>query len=116
MKHVICHYCKKKVKDRDELVTASNWFRIKPFHYKCFKEQEQEITVSINAWNPVNGPAGNLSFIIMFVLAVWMLFTDTLGMIGDLIGLVALYPVFLRILSFVLIELTLPKISTRKKR
>lgn len=116
LKNVVCHYCKKEVKDRDNLVTASNWFRIKAFHYNCFKEQEQDTKLSVNSWNPVNGGAGNVSFAIMLALAVWMLFTNTLGFIGDLIGILALYPIFLRFLSLIFIESTLPKFSSDKQR
>ncbi|MBM7551206.1 hypothetical protein [Thalassobacillus pellis] len=116
MKHILCHYCKKEIKDRDELVTASNWFRLRPFHYVCFQKKESETSLSIKSWKPVNGTTGNISAALMLLLALWMLFTDSLGAVGDLIGIIAIYPVGLRLLSLMFIELTLPKISPDKTR
>ncbi|MFD2924451.1 hypothetical protein [Halobacillus naozhouensis] len=110
-----CRYCYKPIRDRDELVTASNWFRIKPYHYKCFQEVEQETKTITGTWTPINGYAGLITVLIMLALSVWMLSTNTLGQLGNLIGLLALYPVFLRVVSFAWIESKLPKFVENKK-
>lgn len=107
----ICKYCKKEIKDRDELVTASNWFRVRPFHYRCFQKLEQETSAMWLAWTPVNGPSGNVTVLLMLVLAIWMLVTNTLGLIGDLIGILALYPILLRLISLFSIENKIPKVK-----
>ncbi|MFC7062717.1 hypothetical protein [Halobacillus seohaensis] len=105
----VCRYCFKEIRDRDELVTASNWFRIRPFHYRCFELVEEDTKTIAGTWKPINGRAGLVNVFLMLVLAVWMLTTGTLGVIGDLLGFLALYPILLRVLSFVLIESRLPK-------
>ncbi|WP_077624440.1 hypothetical protein [Sediminibacillus massiliensis] len=110
MKPTICRYCHKEIKNRDELVTASNWLRIHPFHYVCFNKKDKETATIHTAWRPVNGTAGNITFLIMLVLAIWMLATNTWGIIGDLIGLVALGRVMVRVASFLWIERKLPKV------
>lgn len=112
----ICRYCYKEIQDRDELVTASNWFRVRPFHYRCFELVEQGTRTIAGTWTPVNGRAGLVTVILMVVLALVLLATDLLGGIGDLIGLLALYPVLLRALSYFIFEIKLPKYVENKRR
>ncbi|SFJ61131.1 hypothetical protein SAMN04487936_10357 [Halobacillus dabanensis] len=112
----ICRYCYKEIQDRDELVTASNWFRIRPFHYRCFELVEQDTRTIAGSWSPVNGRVGLITVALMVVLAVVLLTTDLLGGIGDVIGLLALYPVLLRALSYFLFEIKLPKYVENKRR
>ncbi|MFD1017618.1 hypothetical protein [Thalassobacillus hwangdonensis] len=112
---IICHYCKKKIVDRDELITGARWFKVKPFHMKCFGQLEEETAVFVKSWKPLNGIPGNTSFLIMLAIFLWMFLTDQFGYVGDIIGAVSLYPIGLRILSFLLIESTLPKISPEKE-
>ncbi|WP_181349325.1 hypothetical protein [Thalassobacillus sp. CUG 92003] len=109
MKSNICRYCYKEIRDRDELITASNWFRLRPFHYRCFELLEQDTRTIAGNWSPVNGSAGNVTTVLMTILAVWMLATNALGLIGDLLGIIALYPILLRVLSFFVYEMKLPK-------
>jgi hypothetical protein len=108
MRHILCKYCYKEVENRDQLVTASNWFRIKPFHYVCFQEIEKETKMVWNSWTPVNGISGNISFMLLSALSVWMLTTHTFGYAGDMLGVIALYPVALRLLSLFFIEMHIP--------
>ncbi|MCP3032414.1 hypothetical protein LF817_13885 [Halobacillus sp. A1] len=115
MRTQVCRYCYKEIRDRDELVTASNWFRIRPFHYRCFDLVEQETSTIAGTWKPINSRASLISVVLMLVLSVWMFATDTLGFVGDLIGLIALYPVVLRTISFVWIESRLPKFIENKR-
>lgn len=112
----ICRYCYKEIQDRDELVTASNWFRIRPFHYRCFELVEQDTRTIAGAWSPINGRVGLITVVLMVVLAVVLLTTELLGGIGDLIGLLALYPVLLRVFSYLLFEIKLPKYVKNKRR
>lgn len=115
MSKILCHYCKREVRDQDELITASKTFRLKPFHYQCFQEQEKETTSQRALWIPVNGVSGNVIFLLMLALATWMLFTDAFHYLGDLIGFIALYPVILRVLSYFIYEIRLPKLDPNKK-
>jgi hypothetical protein len=112
----ICRYCYKEIQDRDELVTASKWFRIRPFHYRCFELMEQDTRTIVGTWTPINGRVGLLNVVLMVVLSVVLLTTDVLGGIGDLIGLLALYPVLLRTLSYFIFEIRLPKYVENKRR
>ncbi|MFQ3543418.1 hypothetical protein Q7A53_04980 [Halobacillus rhizosphaerae] len=115
MKPIICRYCSKEIRDRDELVTASNWFRIRPYHFRCFSLLEQDTKTVAGAWTPINGRTGLVTVLIMVVLSIVMLGTSLLGGIGDLIGILALYPVLLRLISFITIESRLPKFVEDKK-
>ncbi|WP_173917081.1 hypothetical protein [Halobacillus sp. Marseille-Q1614] len=115
MKTKMCRYCYKPIRDRDELVTASSWFRIRPFHYRCFELVEQDMRTIAGTWTPVNGRAGMGTVIVMVLLSIWMLTTTTLGAIGDLIGVLALYPVLLRVVSFLIFERPLPKYIENKR-
>lgn len=112
----ICRYCFKKIQDRDQLVTASNWFRIRPYHYRCFELLEQDTRTIAGAWTPINGRVGLVTVFLMLVLSIVLLFTNLLGRIGDLVGFLALYPVLLRILSFFIFEMHLPKYVENKNR
>lgn len=117
MKDIVCKYCNKKINNRDELVTASILFNVKPFHYACFQKVTRETVISWTAWKPLNTATGVISMVIMLVLSIILLGTDLLADrttykdidIGNIIGIIALYPLALRIVSFVLYESRLPK-------
>ncbi|MGP4061866.1 hypothetical protein [Halobacillus sp. H74] len=112
----VCRYCYKEIQDRDELITASNWFRVRPYHYRCFDLLEQDTMTIAGTWTPVNGRAGLITVILMVIFAAALSMTDFLGSIGDLIAILALYPIFLRIFSFVVFESRLPKYAENKRR
>ncbi|MEQ6376910.1 hypothetical protein RZN22_06310 [Bacillaceae bacterium S4-13-58] len=116
-KDVVCKYCNKKINNRDELVTASALFKVQPFHYVCFQKVTKETTISWTAWKPLNTVTGVISMVLMIVLSVILLGTDLLADrtkykdldLGNIIGIIALYPLLLRIISFGLYESRLPK-------
>ncbi|GGF16667.1 hypothetical protein GCM10010954_14090 [Halobacillus andaensis] len=110
----VCRYCYKQIRDRDELVTASNWFRVRPYHYRCFQLLEEDTSTVAGTWTPINGRVGLITVALMLALSIWMLTTDTLHSIGDLLGVLALYPVLLRVISFLFIESRLPKYIENK--
>ncbi|KHE72220.1 hypothetical protein [Halobacillus sp. BBL2006] len=112
----ICRYCYKEIQDRDELVTASNWFRVRPYHYRCFELLEQDTKTIAGTWTPVNGVTGIITIMLMLILSVVMFTTNILGGIGDLLGILAFYPVFLRIFSYFVFEIRLPKYIENKRR
>ncbi|MBN8237246.1 hypothetical protein JF544_18530 [Halobacillus kuroshimensis] len=116
MKSNMCRYCYKEIKDRDELVTASSWFRLRPYHYQCFEKLVQDTRTVAGVWKPVNGLTGSVNLLVMLILAVGLLGTDLLGSIGDIIGVIALYPLFLRLLSYMIFERPLPKLAPEKQR
>ncbi|SDK48616.1 hypothetical protein [Sediminibacillus albus] len=109
MKQLTCRYCGKTIQKRDQLITASNWLRVRPYHYVCFSEVEKEASTIYNNWTPVNVAAANITSLIMAVLAGWLLFVDTWGLIGDLIGALAFYRVLIRLFSYFFIEINVPK-------
>lgn len=113
MESVYCRYCYKDIEEQDELVTATNFFRIRPYHFLCFQEVEQETIATVRSWKPLNGPAGNITIIVMLLLAAVMTFTNLLGEVGNLIGVFALYPILIRVLSFFIFEIRVP--SKKKK-
>ncbi|RWZ55296.1 hypothetical protein EQV77_11670 [Halobacillus fulvus] len=116
MKTNRCRYCYKDIRDRDELVTASNWFRVRPFHYRCFELLEQDTRTIAGTWNPVNGTTGLVTVVLMLILAVVMLTTNILGFVGDILGFLALYPILLRAFSYLVYEMRLPKYVDNKPR
>lgn len=109
MKSLICPYCKKPIEKRDQLVTVSNLFRIRPYHYVCYQKVEQETKTIWSFWTPLNGMVGNIRFIILLSLALWFLLTDSLGLGGELIGVISLYNVMIHVTSFFLYEKKVPK-------
>lgn len=116
VKSNMCRWCYKEIRDRDELVTASSWFRLRPYHYQCFEKLEQETRTIAGVWKPVNGVTGSVNVFVMLILAVVLLATDLLDGVGDIIGVIALYPLFLRLLSYVIYERPLPKFAPEKQR
>lgn len=112
----MCRYCYKEIRDRDDLVTASNWFRIRPYHYRCFEKMEQDTKTIAGTWTPINGRVGLITVLLMAVLSGLMLLTDLLGGIGDLLGVLALYPILLRVLSYFVFEMPLPKLADDKRK
>jgi len=108
MDSVYCRYCFKDIHDRDELVTATNWFRIRPYHYRCFEEVEQETIATVLTWKPLNGPMGNITFTILLAFVGLMALTDLFGEIGNLLGALSLYPIIIRILSVFIYEVRVP--------
>jgi len=116
MTSVYCRYCYKDIKDRDELVTATNYLRIRPYHYRCFEEVEQETFATVRSWKPINGPMGNIAFVILLIFVGIMALTDVFEEIGNLLGALALYPIILRVLSFFMYELRVPVQKSEKKK
>ncbi|KGX90756.1 hypothetical protein N781_06500 [Pontibacillus halophilus JSM 076056 = DSM 19796] len=111
MRPVFCKYCSKPIDDRDELITATNYARIYPYHYLCYQELEQETTTVQRVWKPLNDGLGTYIAFLMLILSGWFAFTDTLGAVGDIIAALSLYPIGLRVLSFFLYELRVPNQS-----
>lgn len=100
----ICRYCFKKIKHRDELVTASRWGNVKPFHYLCYQEIQKETKVSWLSWKPLNGMEGNIAALFLAAVAVWLFATDTGGTAGDIVAVISVYPLVLRLTSYVVFE------------
>ncbi|MBM7571621.1 hypothetical protein [Aquibacillus albus] len=103
-----CHFCHKQIERRDQLIVGKRFFRIRPFHYICYNKMEQETKTPWGFWAPVNGLAGNIRAVAMIGLAIWFLASDTLEDVGDIIAILALYQVFLRLLSYFLYERNIP--------
>ncbi|GGM25957.1 hypothetical protein GCM10011351_09490 [Paraliobacillus quinghaiensis] len=109
MKPVICPYCQKPIEKRDQLVTVSNMFRIRPYHYVCYQTVERETRTIWSFWTPVNGVAGNIRFVFLLGIAIWFLTTDSLGMGGELVGVIAFYNVMIHLTAYFLYERRVPK-------
>ncbi|WP_407270563.1 hypothetical protein [Radiobacillus sp. PE A8.2] len=109
MKLHICKYCHKEIKKRDQLVTGTSLFRLRPFHSACFDKLLMENKTMWTSWKQVNGEAGNIRALLMLALIIWVSFWNQFGILGPLLILAAVYPVVLRIMSFVLIERRIPK-------
>lgn len=109
MRAVICPYCHKPIEKRDQLISVTNLFRIRPYHYVCYQKVEQETKTIWNFWTPLNGLVGNIRLVILASLALWFLITNSLGLGGQLIGVIALYNVMIHITAFFLYERKIPK-------
>lgn len=114
MNHV-CHYCKKEIRDRDELVTASKWLSIRPYHYRCYDLAIQEIETIGNNEKPLNNIPNTVISIVMLVVAVYFLATAALGSVGDLLGVLSLYPISMRLVSYFRYERPLPAFMENKR-
>lgn len=104
MESDVCRYCYRKIKSRDELVTAFRWMEVKPYHYVCYQELQKETTIFWKAWKPLNGWEGNTAALLLMVVAVLFLFTRIGEETGKLVGVIALYPLLLRGMSYFLFE------------
>ncbi|MFC0523348.1 hypothetical protein ACFFGV_07100 [Pontibacillus salicampi] len=104
MDSVYCRYCTKDVEERQQLVTATNYFRILPYHRRCFEKVEEETIALTRSFKPVNGLAGNVTAFVLLAVALLFAFTPLLSMIGNVIAVLCLYPVVLRVISYFLYE------------
>lgn len=110
MKLIICPYCKKPIEKRDQLVTVSNMFRIRPYHYVCYQKVELEVKAIWSLWTPLNGISGTVRFIILLGIAIWLLTTNKFGLGGQLLGLFSMYNVIVHITAYLLYDRRLPKL------
>ncbi|SIS47107.1 LIM domain-containing protein [Salimicrobium flavidum] len=110
-----CHYCNKPIRDRDELVTASKWLSIRPYHYRCYNLAAQEVETIGNNEKPLNNIPNTVVSVIMLVVAIFFLMTTTLGAVGNLLGVLSLYPSIMRVLSYLRFERQLPAFLENKR-
>ncbi|QST00601.1 hypothetical protein IMZ31_03225 [Pontibacillus sp. ALD_SL1] len=103
MKDLVCRYCGKKI-EKKQLRTAIRRLKIYPFHKECFELKEEE-TISIDEmWKPINQVGWTITSIALLILAIMLGVTDWLGNLGNFIGVLALYPMIIRIISYVVYE------------
>ncbi|RAN88340.1 permease [Bacillus sp. SRB_28] len=90
----ICHKCKKRIMRKQDLITATWYFRLYLFHYTCFKQQ-----LLISRFIPINT-------LFVFFLIVYGLIAGSILMITEpsIIWLVFSIPILYRFLSYYYIE------------
>lgn len=110
-----CRYCQKPIRDRDELVTAAKWFSIRPYHYICYDQAAREVERIGDNEKPLNNMPNTIISIIMLSVSIFFLAGSALGSIGDLLGVLTLYPPWMRVLSYVRYEHPLPVFLENKR-
>lgn len=103
-KPVFCDHCKKPIEDKDELVTATYYFRIKPFHFRCFEKYIKHSAHGAFTYRQINGTTGNISFLLTIVLALIVTVIGQYSWIRLFGILILTYSLTNRLLSYVLYE------------
>ena len=73
---VLCEFCNKEIKEREDLTLAAGGFRIKPYHEFCYGKDAKRDNILFMS-HPLNGMTGMISYLITFVLTLVFYFTGT---------------------------------------
>lgn len=76
-KPIICEQCHKVIEEKEDLVTASIFFRVKPYHYFCYGKDVRGSRSVFFTNHPLNGLSGTISYLLTFLMTVALfLFTE----------------------------------------
>src|SRR5699024_3866240 len=101
-KPVICEHCLTEITDKRDLVTASFFIFIVPYHAYCYAQGVKGVKTFILNNYPLNGVSGNLSAMTFFITML-----ISLIMLPGTAKYVAIVPAILivgRLLSYILYE------------
>lgn len=59
-KTIYCHFCSGEIKSRDDLVVTDYFFRLVPYHSKCFANRLKSMETIFIDNKPVNGTMANV--------------------------------------------------------
>lgn len=75
---IICEQCHKVIEEKEDLVTVSIFFRVKPYHYFCYGKDVRGARSVFFTNHPLNGISGNLSYLLTLLMTVALfLFTKS---------------------------------------
>lgn len=75
---IICEQCHKVIEEKEDLVTASIFFRVKPYHYFCYGKDVRGARSVFFTNHPLNGISGHISYLLALLMTVALfLFTKS---------------------------------------
>lgn len=76
-KPIFCEHCHKPIEDKEDLIVASLFFRIKPYHFFCYGNEVRGARSVFLTSHPLNGGTGMISYLLLILLtAALFLFTN----------------------------------------
>ncbi|MED1564610.1 permease [Bacillus paramycoides] len=91
----ICHICKKRIVRKQDLITATWYFRFYLFHNICFKQQK----LFTSRFIPINTLFSFFLIIYGLIAGSILMFTEP-----SIIWLIFLIPILYRLLSYYYVE------------
>lgn len=106
-KTVHCDKCLKEIRIRGDLVTATMFFQVVPYHEDCYgKDLKGAKTLFLNN-QPINGFSGNFLTLLAFAIFIASLIIDEETMIY--LSILSLIAIMYRVYSFIIYERHLEK-------
>ncbi|MFD4706696.1 hypothetical protein ACFWM3_17765 [Gottfriedia sp. NPDC058432] len=106
-KTVYCDRCLKEIRIRGDLVTATMFFQVVPYHEDCYAKDLKGVKTLFLNNQPINGFSGNFLSFLAFAICIATFFIDDHSMIYLLI--LALIAIMYRLYSFFIFERHLEK-------
>ena len=86
MSTITCHYCKKSIRRKADLVTIFSILRgVKPYHARCWGVAATKFAFGKNPW-PINGKMFTIGAIVSAVAAVGVIFLAIAALILSTAG------------------------------
>jgi phosphatidylglycerophosphate synthase len=108
-KEIICSKCKKQITSREELVTTMKFFKIVPYHNRCFSEDLRTRKSFFVSNRPINVSFARTLFAILLItglIIVYILMLDKKGVLD----MIEIKIIVLGIICYVLIWSTIKRI------
>jgi hypothetical protein len=101
-KTVYCDKCQKEIKVRDDLVTATLFLEVVPYHTDCYaRDLKSARTLFLNN-QPLNGFLGNFGLLLVTIMAIgWLFFAENSS---KWLSLLAVIPIGYRLYSYLIYE------------
>lgn len=78
-KKIICNKCYGEIENKNNLLTTFKFFKIVPYHSKCYSEELKSLNTFVISNKPINGMGSNIFTIITTVLALILIFLGNKG-------------------------------------
>ncbi|MYL32065.1 hypothetical protein GLW08_04750 [Pontibacillus yanchengensis] len=101
-KPIYCDKCKKEIRVREDLVTATMVIEVVPYHEACYAKDLKGAKTFFLDNQPINGFSGNVGIFFVMILAFfWLLFADGASKAASLLALI---PIGYRLYSYLTYE------------
>jgi hypothetical protein len=101
-KTVYCGKCGNEIKVRDDLVTATLFLEVVPYHTGCYARDLKSVRTLFLDNQPLNGFSGNFGFILVTIMAIgWLFFAENSS---KWLSLLAIIPIGYRLYSYLIYE------------
>ncbi|PEJ59020.1 MULTISPECIES: hypothetical protein [unclassified Bacillus (in: firmicutes)] len=106
-KTVHCDRCSQEIRIRGDLVTATMFFQVVPYHEDCYAKDLKGAKTLILNNQPINGFSGNFLTFIAIVVFILSFFINDETMIY--LSILSAIPIIYRLYSFIIYERHLEK-------